>query len=508
MSAPELTQRRGVPAATAAIVGFFAAAVLPRASWPLIDGDVWWHIRAGQDVLRTGSVPHLDTWSIVGAGRAWISQDWLANVLLAAGNALGPWGQTGLSLLFGAVSVLAFWILWRAIALRVPGIGWASRLVWLSVGLALAGPVMGVRVQVLDLLMATLVLWTSWRYLVDPRRRWLVGLPLVAAAWANLHAGWPLLFGIGGAVMAGEALDRLLRRRLEPMPLSWVQLRDLGLALIAAAGALVLNPNGIGLYAYPFDTVGITALSRYVMEWFPASLDTLFGQLLAGFAVVAVLPTLLFGRRRLRTADALILLGLTLLAFRAIRFLLLVGPIGGAITAAVLAPALAQTQLGRRVAPTLARLSRPAVGRRGALHAAVVVLLLVAGVGVALARTYPAQQTTEIARVLPADAVAWLDQHEAGARIFNRYEWGGYIGQHRPSQPVFMDGRADVYGDELLQMYVSIIGVQGDPQVALDRYRIDYAVFPPTTPLGRWFDASVNWERVYIDSTAAIWVRR
>ena len=232
---------------------------------------------------------------------------------------------------------------------------------------------MGVRVQVLDLLMTTLVVWICWRYLVDPRRRWLVGLPLVAALWANLHAGWPLLFLIGGATLGGEALDRLLRRRLEPAPLTWAQLRDLGLALLAAGAALSLNPNGIGLYAYPFDTVGITALSRYVMEWFPATLDTLFGQLLAGFVVVGVLPTLIFGRRRLRTADALVLLGLTVLAFRAIRFLLLVGPIGGAIVAVALAPLIAETALGRRAAPTLARLSQPATGRRGSLHAAIAV---------------------------------------------------------------------------------------------------------------------------------------
>ena len=113
------------------MVGFFVAAVLPRATWPLIDGDVWWHIRAGRGGAARRAVPRVDTWSIVGAGRPWTSQDWRANVILAAGNALGPWGQTALSFLFGALTVLAFWILWRAIALRVPGIGWASRVVWL-----------------------------------------------------------------------------------------------------------------------------------------------------------------------------------------------------------------------------------------------------------------------------------------------------------------------------------------------------------------------------------------
>jgi hypothetical protein len=509
MSFAERGRQRGVAASSAAIIGFFVAAVLPRATWPLIDGDVWWHIRAGEEVLRTGRVPNVDTWSIVGLGRPWTSQDWLANVLLAVGNSLGEWGQTGLSLLFGAFTVLAFWVLWRAIALRVPGIGWASRLIWLSIGLVLAGPVMGVRVQVLDLLLASGVVWICWRYLVDPRRRWLIGLPLIAILWANLHAGWVLLFLLAGAMLVGEAVDRLLRRSpAGRQPLGWAELRDLALALLAATVALAANPNGIDLYGYPFYTVGISSLNRYVMEWFPASLDNLFGWLLLGFVVVAVLPTLVLGRRRLRTADALILVGLTVMAWQAIRFLLIVGPIGAAIVAAVLAPTLSESGAGRRIAPILERLSQPRLGERRLLNLVLIGLLVVVGLGVTLLRVVPPTQASEIARVLPAEAVSWLDEHEPGTRIFNRYEWGGYIGEHRPQQLVFMDGRADVYGDALLRMYVSIIGVRDDPQVLFDHYQVDYAVFPPDSPLADWFDASDIWERVYQDETAAIWVRR
>ena len=509
MSASPGTRPTGFAAATAAVVGFFAAAVLPRATWPLIDGDVWWHIRAGEEVLHTGRVPHVDAWSIVGAGRPWTSQDWGANVILAIGNGLGDWGRTGLSFLFGAITVLAFWILWRAIALRLPGIGWASRIVWLSVGLLLAGPVMGVRVQVLDLLMATAVVWLLWRYLVDPQRRWLFGLPVITVLWANLHAGWVLVFLIGGAVLVGEAVDRLLRR--EPAgqpPLTWRQLAYLAVAILASGAVLALNPNGPALYTYPLDTVRITALSRYVMEWFPADLGSIFGWLLLGFAVVGVLPVFIFARHRLRTSDALILVGLTVMAWQAIRFLLIVGPIGGAIVAVVLSPVISASRLGRRTAPVLARLSRPAGGPRGRVNAALAVVLLVLGVGVAILRTSPPAQAAEIARVLPAGAVAWLDAHEPGTRMFNRYEWGGYIGQHRPDHLIFMDGRADLYGDALLQMYVGIIGLHGDPQVTFDRYGIDYAVFPPDTPLAGWFDGSAAWQRVHLDATAGIWVRR
>ena len=507
MSAPSPSPSRGIAAATAAVVGFFVAAVLPRATWPLIDGDVWWHIRAGQEILASGAVPRVDTWSIVAVGQPWTSQDWLANVILGLGENAGPWGETALSFIFGGFTLLAFWILWRAMAIRVPTIGWVSRIVWLSIGLVLAGPVMGVRVQVLDLLMATAVVWVLWRYLADPQRRWLIGLPIITAVWANLHAGWLLVFLLGGAVLVGESVDRLLGRNLaERPPLAWPHLRDLALALLVSAGALVINPNGIDLYGYPFYTVGITALKRYVMEWFPASLNDLFGWLLLGFALVAVLPALAWGRSRLRTADALILVGLTVMAWQAIRFLLIVGPIGGAIAAVVLAPRLSETRLGRRAGPTLQRLAQRRRGGPGAVNAVLVGLLVVIGLGVSFLRVNPNAQATEIARGLPAGAVVWMDAHDPGDRIFNKYEWGGYIGQKRPNEPIFMDGRADVYGDDLLRMYVSVIGVE-DPQAVFDRYAIDHVVFPPDTPLADWLDASPGWARAYADDTAVIWVR-
>jgi hypothetical protein len=498
-----------MPASAAAIAAFFFAAVLPRATWPLIDGDVWWHIRAGEEVLRTGRIPNVDTWSIVAAGRPWTSQDWLANVILALGNGMGEWGRSALSFAFGGLTLLAFWILWRAIAVRLPTVGWVSRIVWLSVGLVLAGPVMGVRVQVIDLLMATAVVWVLWHYQVDPRRRWLIGLPVIAALWANLHAGWVLLFLLGGAMLAGEIVDRALHR--EPggqPPLRLAQVRDLALALVVSVAALALNPNGVALYAYPFATHGITALNRYVMEWFPADLGSIFGWLLLGFVIVGVVPAFIFARDRLRTSDALILVGLTVMAWQAIRFLLIVGPIGGAIVAVVVSPVISASRLGRSSASMLERLTRPAGGRRGRINGVIVGAMLVLGIGVALLRTIPSAQAAEIARVLPSGAVAWMDAHDPGTRIFNRYEWGGYIGEHRPQQPIFMDGRADVYGDQLLRMYVGIIGLHADPQATLDRYRIDYAVFPPATPLAAWFDASAVWERVYKDATAEVWVRR
>ena len=500
---------RGAIAPSAlAVLAFFAMALLPRATWPLIDPDVWWHIRAGEQVLQTGAVAKVDTWSLTAAGHPWTSQDWLSNVLLALGYGLGEWGMTLLSLVAAGIVVAAFAILWRAVSVRYSETGWLARVAWFSMALLLAGPVLGVRVQVIDLLFAAVVLWLLWRFLADGRRLWPALLPLVAIAWVNLHAGWLLLFLFGGAVVVGEAADRLLQRPISPQPLSWSQLGWLAAMLAASAAALALNPNGLSIYAYPGYTVGIGALSDFVGEWQHASLGNLFGWLLLAFVLLGVLPTLVVARRTIRLTDALILLGVSAMSLIAVRFLVITGPIGCAIIAANLSPAISNSAFGQRWSPMLNRLARPARGGLGMVSAVLAIVLLLGGIGLAFARAMPASQRDDIAREFPVGAVAWLKTHDAGQRVFNKYEWGGYLGLQIPTQPIFIDGRADVYGDAVIREYVSVIGLEGDPQAVFDRYRIDHVLFDTDSALGHWLDASSHWERAHSAGGASVWTRR
>lgn len=68
--------------------------------------------------------------------------------------------------------------------------------------------------------------------------------------------------------------------------------------------------------------------------------------------------------------------------------------------------------------------------------------------------------------------------------------------------------RADVYGDAVIREYVAVIGLEGDPQAILDRDRIDHVLFDTDSALGRWLDASSQWQRAHADGAATIWIRR
>jgi hypothetical protein len=134
-----------------------------------------------------------------------------------------------------------------------------------------------------------------------------------------------------------------------------------------------------------------------------------------------------------------------------------------------------------------------------------VVALLVLGGGLALARSLPSVQNEEIAREFPVEATAWLATNAPQARVFNLYEWGGYLGLKVPTLRIFADGRADVYGDAVIRRYVSVIGLDSDPQATFDEYDVDYVVMPSDSALASWLNQSPRWKRIFSTSMVSVW---
>jgi hypothetical protein len=500
-----ITERpRGIPASAIAVAAFFALVALPRPAIPLIDGDVYWHIRAGEAVLDTGSVPNTDTWSMVGEGMRWISQDWGSNVLFALGWRAGELGPSLLSIGWALLVVVALAVLWWGFKRRHAGAGWLGRIVWLAAGLIVAGPVLGVRVQVVDLTLAAAVLACLWAFEADRRLRWLVALPLLTLAWANLHAGWPILFLLGGAVLVGEGADRLLGRGT---PLGWQDLGRLAAALAVSVPMVAINPNGADLYLYPVNVSSIPAHREFVSEWQPPDPGTFIGQVFIVFTVLFVLPALWIGLRRLRAADLLVMAGLTVMIALGARFLL-IAPLIAATAGLALEPALAESGLGRRFGPILARLGTPR--RRGPyslVNGALVAVAVLAGLAVTWARVAPSVQADMIDDHMPVAAVDWIVENDPGDRPFNQYSWGGYLGLRVPDEPIYIDGRSDIYGDAPIREFADAVYLRTDPQVLLDKYELDYVLYGANMAIAQWLDESAVWQRVYRDDVAGVWVR-
>ena len=56
------------------------------------DGDVHWHIAAGQWILDHQAVPHADPFSFTFAGQPWLAFEWLSQAVYGAAHRLAGFG--------------------------------------------------------------------------------------------------------------------------------------------------------------------------------------------------------------------------------------------------------------------------------------------------------------------------------------------------------------------------------------------------------------------------------
>ena len=89
--------------------------------------------------------------------------------------------------------------------------------------------------------------------------------------------------------------------------------------------------------------------------------------------------------------------------------------------------------------------------------------------------------------------------------MMNHYNWGGYfIWKLYPQYRVFMDGRADVYGDTLMTEFGDCYYLTDDWRKSLQAWGIRTVVLPPDAPLITALRSSPEWEQIYADSEAVI----
>ena len=113
----------------------------------------------------------------------------------------------------------------------------------------------------------------------------------------------------------------------------------------------------------------------------------------------------------------------------------------------------------------------------------------------------------EIARRYPVTAVDYLEESGlADEHGYNSYNWGGYLIWR--GLPVFVDGRADVYGDEFLFYYLQAFEVRQNWAEPLTDFDVSYVLMERGSPLISLLLAGGEWQEVYQDDVAQIVVRR
>ncbi|HEX2871385.1 MAG TPA: hypothetical protein VHP33_09020 [Polyangiaceae bacterium] len=462
---------------------------------PSADGDIWWHLAAGREMVARGSLLFTDPFSVSAAGRAWPDVHWLFQLAVYAVHQ--AWGLAGLVWVKCALLGAGACLLYFALAERRGSWARGVLVTTLVAGLFAARSLLLVRPVIGTLVMLAAFFFALERFRREGRVRYLVALPALQLLWANFQGLSALGPFMVGAYALGTLTDRARARQL---------LIALGCCLVATC----LTPFGLRGATLPAVLLGRLLpgqhqiFAQQVAENLPPfELERLSGGEFWHFKWCLVLLgfSLLAAGRRLLLSHALLLLGFTALALMSNRNVLLLYWVGAPLVAIQLAPTL------RRLA---ARFRRPGLRAAWSLNAAVLAALLFVSASAAARESTlsepsafraPAGSTTTLA-ALPGGDVFCADHH------------GGYlIWRLYPRFRPYIDTRLVLRSADEYAQYLRLADEPERFDAFQTRHRFGYVVLPVLFPeryqrLIAHLYASPNWKLLFTDGSEVLFGRR
>jgi len=238
-------------------------------------------------------------------------------------------------------------------------------------------------------------------------------------------------------------------------------------------------------------------MRSFIVEWFsPDFHDWLYRPFLLLWLLL--LTALASSRSRPKGRVIVPLLLTSFAALDAVRHIPIFVLVAIPVIAAALPVATASTAPSQR---------RPDSSRfRPLFNIAVVILIAVFALvkWFSLARNQDAREAEQY----PQRAVAFLQASAQPRRIFVYYDWGGYsIWKLYPEYRVFVDGRADLYGDGLLRQFKTALQLRTGWRDVLDSWKVEAVLVPPSCALAQALLLDPNWHVAFTDSKAIILLR-
>jgi hypothetical protein len=439
-------------------VGLLFVTIGTLAALAPAQGDTWWLIREGREILLRGSVSLVDTYSHTADGLFWPNHEWLTEVVFFAAHRVG--GMPLIAAICAATILLTWGTSWRL----TPG-RFEVRFLLFAGAVALSASGWAIRPQIFSmaLFLLTVVLC------LERRDAW---LPPLFVVWANLHGA----VALGLVVVAADAAARTWAERRIP----W---RFATIAALCGAATLV-SPLGWRLWTFIPASMERSRINQLV-EWLPPDFAPLYlpfwilGAVLVLFS--AVRARHLETRSLELTAIALATLPLAIQARRNVPVFLLVA-----------VPALAALIENWRPSPP-PRARRPENER---LNGAIVTIAAVgACAGIVMAWSIPAARLGWT----PMSPAAVTAVRSCDDPLYNTYADGGVLIWFVRDRRVFIDNRQDPYPPDLLRQNRQL-EMDGEYEQTFDAYKINCAVIPSTSVVARRLNEDARWARRYADS--------
>jgi len=453
-----------------------------------LDTDMWWHLRAGEETLSNRQVYSVDTFSFTRSGQTWLNHSWLSQVMMFLLFQTG--GYLALSLWVAITAVISMALVY----FQMDGHSLLKGAILILAGAA-ASVVWSPRPQIMSLVLFGLVSYLLYLYKWKKKDHlvWLVPIFLL---WGNLHGGYVLGVILLFVMLCGELLNKIMPGKTE-FHLDWPEMGKLALWTGAGMLAVLINPFGIGMWKIPFNTVEVKALQNLISEWASPDFHQLFQQPML-WILFLVFFAIGKSEKTIDGADLLSLIVFSWFAFTARRNF---GPF-----AMVSAPIISRHihnitenwKLERKKdKPLLSTAGNISNNTRNWINLAIIVLLVGAAGWKAVAVNKTSFVREKESDIFPSQAVDILLNDNDPGKIFNEYNWGGYLIWHLQDYQVFVDGRTDLYGDDVIGEWSEILNASPGWENRLKKWDVDYLLVRSDWPM--LLVLSDEWEIMYSD---------
>jgi hypothetical protein len=485
--APDTTIRRilrRVSSFPSMLCGLLAVLAVLTVQSRFDDPDMWWHMKMGEIIWTTNTIPTTDLLSYTTNHHSWVPHEWLSEVLIYGAYKVA--GYSGLMAWFcfftSALLIAGYCLCWLYSGnAKVSFLGALTIWLFATTGFSIRPQLIGYLLLVIELLLIHLGRTRS--------PRWFFGLPPLFALWINCHGSFFLGLILAGIYLFSSFFSFRMGSLVSPR---WDSRHRklLALAWILSITALFLNPVGLEQILYPLNTmlhqpVGL----RSVQEWQPLQLSDARGIALLGVAGCIFLVVIVRQSELLWHELLMLALGIWLAASHQ-RMLFVFGILAGPILSRLLSSSWEDYNPKRD-------------------HPVINTALIAASLLIAF-WAFPSRQNLirQVEEQSPVKAVEFIQAHHLSGRMLNEYVYGGYLIWAAPNQPVFVDGRADVFEwTGVLEDFGKWATLQSDPHTLLDKYKIDFCLLTRSSPMAQVLPLLHDWKLVYSDNMSVIFVR-
>jgi len=454
----------------------------------VLDLDIWWHLKVGDWIVQHMAVPHNGLFTWTAADRPWVAYSWGYEVLMS--RAYAWFGLLGVGL-YGTLLTLgvAYFTYWTT--RRLSGRFWPACILAVVACSAFLYDNMP-RPFFFSMMLFCVTLTLILEAHRTDRVQLLYWLPLIFLLWANLHIQF--LYGLFlVALLTAVNVTQRLAARFGFAP-AWLPPPKLPATTLAAvlAGCLIascIGPNSYHLYQVILGYM--QAKLPYVMI---KELQPLNFRAYSHYVELLLTAAAFFfvGRQNKVDPFKLALLAIaSMVAFRTSRdawFICI-------SAAACIADSVADDAEHEAKETWIENLA----------VVAVVALALLLFAGSTNFNTRGLDRA--ISGFLPVNAANYLRRNPAPGPLYNTLDWGGFLIWYMPDYPVAIDGRTDLYGDELNERFFKT--ANGAPSYANDPYlnQAGVVILQKGASLVQFLGADPRFQLVYQDKLGVVFVR-